>query len=351
MRYRQDSSAAIRRPRGGFTLVELLVVIAIIGVLVALLLPAVQAAREAARRAQCMNQVKQLALGSLNHENTRGYLPSGGWGWNWVGDPDMGFGKSQPGPWTYSILPFIEQQQLWALGQGITTPADKKAALSKMNEYQLGDFICPSRRPVLPTAVKSHWAPVNCNRVSQSGKSDYAINVGGDTTVGDYWGFAGPANLTQADAYTAQNRWPDPENPKTCTNCEGQIYNGVCHLRSELRIAEITDGTSNTYFIGEKYLRTQSYGGSPLKDDQNTYDTGDNETIFTGFNRDYQRSSVEPPQQDRPGLVRDYIWGSAHSAVFNMSMCDGSVRSISYDIDPDVHLYYGIRNDGQVVKK
>ena len=101
----------------GFTLVELLVVIAIIGILVALLLPAIQAAREAARRSQCQNNLKQLALGCLQHHDTFGMLPSGGWSWHWTGDPDMGFGREQPGSWLYHILPFIEEDDLHAAGR------------------------------------------------------------------------------------------------------------------------------------------------------------------------------------------------------------------------------------------
>src|SRR5215475_14850341 len=101
-----------------FTLVELLVVIAIIGILIALLLPAVQAAREAARRSQCRNNLKQLGLGAQNHLSTQKTFPSGGWGFSWVGDPDRGYGVQQPGGWTFSLLAFIEEQQIHDLGKG-----------------------------------------------------------------------------------------------------------------------------------------------------------------------------------------------------------------------------------------
>lgn len=98
---------SFRRP--AFTLVELLVVVAVIGVLLGLLLPAVQAAREAARRSQCQSNVKQLGLAALNFESATGKFPSGGWGYQWQGYLDVNSPAGQPGSWTFSLLPFLEQ--------------------------------------------------------------------------------------------------------------------------------------------------------------------------------------------------------------------------------------------------
>ena len=139
-----------RRPsRGAFTLVELLVVIAIIGVLVALLLPAVQAAREAARRQQCGNNLKNIGLACQNYLDTNKTFPTGGWGWFWVGDADRGFDRDQPGGWIYNILPYMEQAALHKMaGDGsrdTLSTAQKDGALTVIKS-PVEIVRCPSRR-------------------------------------------------------------------------------------------------------------------------------------------------------------------------------------------------------------
>ena len=118
--------AVSKSKRPAFTLVELLVVIAIIGILIALMLSAVQAARESARRLQCRNNLKQIGLACQDHLDRQKHFPTGGWGFWWVGDPDRGYAKNQPGGWVYNILPGLELTALRNTGKG-TSAAQKKS--------------------------------------------------------------------------------------------------------------------------------------------------------------------------------------------------------------------------------
>ena len=182
----------------GFTLVELLVVITIIAILIALLLPAVQAAREAARKMQCSNNLKQASLAMLQHEQVYKFLPSGGWGLFWIGDPDRGAGREQPGGWLYAILPYIEQMDLYergADGDPNTWTPTQLAAGSIVIQTPLAGMNCPSRRPsaTYPTAYFSGGAVTfhGANSVTAVARGDYAANLGDDIAI--FWPHYAPA--------------------------------------------------------------------------------------------------------------------------------------------------------------
>ena len=149
-----DGRLTRERSTRGFTLVELLVVIAIIGILVALLLPAIQAARESARRSQCTNNLKQLTLGAINLESTSGRLPASGWRGSWTADPDRGSGADQPGSWFFCILPYIEQQQVFDMGKGLNGQ-NRLTAIQQRDQMPLNVANCPSRRTGGPYARTS----------------------------------------------------------------------------------------------------------------------------------------------------------------------------------------------------
>jgi len=332
----------MRKAKNAFTLVELLVVITIIAILIALLLPAVQAAREAARRLQCQNNLKQLALGCLNHEQAHGTFPAGGWRYKWCGDPDRGFDRRQPGGWIYNILPYIELENLHQMGAGLTL-AQKKPVFANMLKTPITVINCPSRRqpniyPIMPSSIVDQ-TPYNSDAVvSHTPRSDYAANGGAanpDATnpngwwnqpvTGAAWKSGDPTIVDQPGF----NQWPTTEMYKT--------YTGVICCAMTVKMADILDGASFTYLLGEKYLNPDRY--------YDGMEHTDNNGIVVGFDWDFQRWTDTPPWQDTPGDSRLYCFGSAHAVGFHMAFCDGSVHSMSYSIDPEVHLYLGSRAD------
>jgi prepilin-type N-terminal cleavage/methylation domain-containing protein/prepilin-type processing-associated H-X9-DG protein len=274
--------------RDAFTLIELLVVIAIIGVLIGLLLPATQKVREAAARIQCQNNLKQIGLAFHNHENQYGYLPSGGWEWSTPPTYINGqpaLGDQQRGGWGFQILPFVEGDNAWRAGAVVAIGTTSKL------------FFCPARRS--PQAV--------------SFPDNYDPPLTGD-------------NLTHALCDYA------------ASNLDGT---GVVRQYKPIRLRDVTDGTSNTLLAGDKRLNLAKLG-QPQPDD--------NEGYTAGFDEDTVRRTDKPPAPDFSGDgTGKKLFGSSHSGVFNIVLADGSVRTLSYAIDPTTFSYLGNIKDGQVI--
>jgi prepilin-type N-terminal cleavage/methylation domain-containing protein len=306
-----------------FTLVELLVVIAIIGMLVGLLLPAIQSAREAGRRVQCRNNLKQLGLACLQHESTAGFFPTGGWNWYWAGDPDRGFGRAQPGGWTFTVLPFLECKSMYDMGAGQTL-AQKKVTFAQRGQMAVPTFYCPTRRPakLYPNPT---YNQCNSNPITECARTDYAANAG---TNEDLWWdvteSGNPADVTGA--------YPDMS-----------AANGVIYTTSMVRIIDIADGTSNTYLLGEKNLDPDHY--------YDGIEGTDNEPIYNGFDWDFERWASTGMVRDQAGLEVYDPFGSAHPGAANMILCDGSSHAVAYTIDPTIHTYLCCRNDGKIFDK
>ncbi|MBN1910850.1 MAG: DUF1559 domain-containing protein [Pirellulales bacterium] len=328
---RKGSSTGIRK---GFTLVELLVVIAIIGILIALLLPAVQAAREAARRTQCAVNIGNLAKAWLHHNDSYKRFPSGGWGYMWIGEPEIGTNRHQPGAWCFNILDYLEQGAIRDLGMGLTGE-DRKRAMADRCARALPVFTCPSRRTAkaYPDNHDNYRTGFingyfSCTEVA---RVDYAANTG--IPASPEWK-AGPSTL--AEGNDPHYMWPNPDK---------YGWGGICYLRSEVKIVDVQDGLSQTYMLGGKFVLSTDYEGWE--------DPGDRGVLYSGFNNDQHRSALYLPERDHPRrdpnrneTAEGHAFGSAHPTAFNMAFCDGSVHALPYDIDLKTHQQLATIDDG-----
>jgi prepilin-type N-terminal cleavage/methylation domain-containing protein/prepilin-type processing-associated H-X9-DG protein len=272
----------VNRPRSGFTLIELLVVIAIIAILIGLLLPAVQKVREAAARTKCQNNMKQIALACHNYHDVRGYLPPGGSNAAGVASActNSPACRETEWSWAYQILPYIEQQAL-----------HQNTNVNTVRNTVIPIYYCPTRRS--PQLYNGH------------AMIDYAGNAG--------------------------------------TDANG--VNGVI-IRTgygQLRLIQITDGTSNTAMIAEKRLNVAEFGLTA--DDNEGY-------VIAGWNGDYElyRFGTNPPEPDTnlPGNTASHnMFGSSHPGVFNVAFADGSIRPVRYGVPKATWQSVCIRNDGK----
>ena len=328
------------RTRGGFTLVELLVVITIIGILISLLLPAVQSAREAARRTQCANNLKQMGLGCLQHLEAHGHFPTGGWHWRFAGDVDRGYGPAQPGGWQFNILPYLEQSALRQMGAN-TDVATRRAAGCQRASTPLAVYNCPTRRRTATYPYVHSMSYFNIDRPNACGRTDYAGNAGSGTDVNTGFEFGigwGITSQSQAEGLT-DAQWEE-------LPCTSNDSNGVIFRRSMACMADVRDGASNTFLAGEKYVMPENYYSGTDWGDDGGWDLGFDHDVSRWTRYDPADGPTHVPRQDRPGLYNYKSFGSAHSGGLNMVFCDGSVHQISYSIDPETHRRLGNRKDG-----
>jgi prepilin-type N-terminal cleavage/methylation domain-containing protein/prepilin-type processing-associated H-X9-DG protein len=324
----------MRRPRAAFTLIELLVVIAIIAVLIALLLPAVQSAREAARRTQCVNNLKQIGLAMHNYHDSMQCFPMS------MGFDAPGFGY--PEPVSYSglsmLLPYMEQSVVFnTINYSILRgdPGNNTAMATAVSS-----FVCPSdpQQGNLPLGQAGEtYHPNSGNTI------DYVSGIS------DPWGF----------------------------NTSLPPFNGVFYPVSKTRIAEITDGTSNTGAFAEMGLGDQSNAIATEKTDQfwtQTWPTtpdlaiqqcqgfpalnlayqglstdgvpwieGSTSAMYNHVNTPNKRSCIFPP-----GRIMNTA-NSYHPGGVNLGMCDGSVRFAKDSVNLQTWRALGSRNGGEVI--
>jgi len=329
------------RHSAGFTLVELLVVIAIIGVLVALLLPAVQAAREAARRMSCGNNLKQMGLASQNFHDVQLSLPPIDMGDCWA-------------PWAVFLMPHMELQnyyQNWNLKKRYyNQPANAGG--------QLKVHMCPSRPKGIRTGNgQGRTFPLGGgNLVGPPGYSDYAgcqgttdHQVPGISYHDDHFNGAlrrvwetlhqdSTAGLVSLGRWGNANQ-QDPEETY-------EAWNYMANLRY------MTDGTSHTFLIGEQHVPVKSVVSGPVwnGDLQSQYrrfagHKGTQDPTTGRWTIEYRLCS-DPNATAFQGQSWDLLFGSSHSSVCQFVFADGSVHAISNNIDFETYHRLSLRSDG-----
>jgi prepilin-type N-terminal cleavage/methylation domain-containing protein len=326
------SGLSSRRRGRGFTLIELLVVIAIIGILIALLLPAVQKVREAANRMSCSNNLKQLSLAIHNYHDANSVFPPVRVDANYA-------------TWYVLIMPYVEQdnlQRTWTFSEAYFSQSD----VARTTQVKL--FFCPSRRSLGTFSVQEDVVPGDRTPPPEFvgsppprfGREDHPPGALGDyaACVGDMRGTPNNPN---------HQEWPG-------VNANGAMITGTRLANggfiSHTNLASITDGTSNTFLVGEKHVPRGMFGRAKVGDSSIYNGVW---TTYSGRVAGIEDPLAKGPTDISPSTGGDAFYarkfGSWHIGVCMFAFCDGSVRAIPTSIDRDNLRRLAVRNDGEVI--
>jgi hypothetical protein len=259
-----------------------------------------------------------------------------------MGDPDAGTGEHQPGSWVYQIVDYLEEANLRTVAKGLPL-AQKKTELMKLSQAPITVMNCPTRRR--PILYRYHYVSDvyrNMTRPNAVVRGDYGACMSGQIAAVD--GFDEPLTLEEGrTTFDWEKAETKPGKLRKLPDGKVAHLDGVILYHRVVELRRISDGLSKTYMIGEKFLELNHYeDGVPSYDDQSYY---------LGFDRDTNLSAFFQPLRDEiRNADTPFRFGSAHSAVFYMAFCDGSVRPIAYDVELEVHKSLGSRNGGETLK-
>jgi len=302
------------RPRSGFTLIELLVVIAIIGVLVALIMPAVQSAREAASRTQCINNLKQMGLAAMEYHDSFSAFP-GGWYCDNTVDQNCGTTLAQSYMWNGLAGLFLKLEQGNIYNElNINLPTNDVANTTGVRRT-MTVFVCPSNRKAITTASTN-----TTNTVAKLGPSDYRGSMAGGYNPG--------ITPTYTPGSTDPTNTTDNASP-IAVPVLGIYDNGVTYMNATTSIADISDGTTNTILMGETLSGTWAEASSCCV-------------------RTTNERQINKPIQIK-GVNYYSYWMSKHPNAVNFLKCDGSVSTVTNQINKAVLVKMVTRNGGEAI--